>query len=280
MNTYHLAVMGNPIRQSQSPIIHKMFAEEFNLSISYKRVLVPDGGFDRTVSAFIKNQGYGFNVTLPCKKKAWKLVGERSEEAEAAKAVNTVIIKENGFMRGENTDGVGFARDLEANLGITLHKKNILVVGAGGAVSGVLKRLIDKKPFSVSIYNRTPEKAEALASLHPGSLKSVRSEELGDDYDIVINGTSIGVAAGEISLPERILKKAELSYDMVYSDKPTPFQNWTRLHSDAKAFDGLGMLVEQAGEAFSLWFGKKPDTKSVIEHIRNVGKEEESSEEE
>ena len=270
MTTYQLAVMGNPIWQSQSPIIHKLFAEEFNLSISYERVLVPDGGFEQTVSAFIKNQGYGFNVTLPCKNKAWKLVGECSEEADAAKAVNTVIIKENGFMRGENTDGVGFVRDLETNLGFTLQKKNILVVGAGGAVSGVLKRLIDKNPLSVSIYNRTPGKAESLAFRYPEKVRSVRLGELGDDYDLVINGTSIGVEAGEVSLPERVLKKAELSYDMVYSDKPTPFQNWTKFYSDAKAFDGLGMLVEQASEAFALWFGKKPDTKSVIEQIRNV----------
>ena len=270
MTTYQLAVMGNPIWQSQSPIIHKLFAEEFNLSISYERVLVPDGGFEQTVSAFIKNQGYGFNVTLPCKNKAWKLVGECSEEADAAKAVNTVIIKENGFMRGENTDGVGFVRDLETNLGFTLQKKNILVVGAGGAVSGVLKRLIDKNPLSVSIYNRTPGKAESLAFRYPEKVRSVRLGELGDDYDLVINGTSIGVEAGELPLPERVLKKAELSYDMVYSDKPTPFQNWTKLYSDAKAFDGLGMLVEQASEAFALWFGKKPDTKSVIEQIRNV----------
>ena len=270
MNRYQLAVMGNPILQSQSPIIHEMFAEEFNLSISYKRILVPHGSFEQTVSAFIKNQGYGFNVTLPCKNKAWKLVGECSEEADAAKAVNTVIIKENGWMRGENTDGVGFVRDLETNLGFKLQKKNILVVGAGGAVSGVLKRLIEKNPLSISIYNRTPEKAETLASRYPQTVKSVRLGELGDNYDLVINGTSIGVEAGAVSLPERVLKKAKLSYDMVYSDKPTPFQNWTKLHSDAEAFDGLGMLVEQASEAFALWFGKKPDTKSVIEQIRNV----------
>ena len=270
MNTYRLAVMGKPIQHSKSPIIHKMFAEEFNLPISYERILVPDEGFERTVMSFIKNQGYGFNVTLPCKNEAWKLVSERSEEAEAAEAVNTVLIKENGSLRGENTDGVGLVRDLEKNLGSTLHRKNILVVGAGGAVSGVLKRLIDKRPFSVTIFNRTPEKAELLASRYPSLVRSVGLEELRDDYDLVINGTSIGVAAGEVFLPEKILKNAELSYDMVYSNEPTPFQSWCRSHSDAKAFDGLGMLVEQASEAFTLWFGKKPDTQSVIKQIRHT----------
>ena len=270
MNTYRLAVMGNPIQHSKSPIIHKMFAEELNLPICYERILVPDEGFERTVTSFVKNQGYGFNVTLPCKNEAWKLVSERSEEAEAAMAVNTVLIKENGSLRGENTDGVGLVRDLEKNLGSTLHKKNILVVGAGGAVSGVLKRLIDKRPFSVSIFNRTLEKADLLASRYPSLVRSVGWDELRDDYDLVINGTSIGIAAGEVFLPEKILKNAELSYDMVYSNEPTPFQSWCRLHSDAEAFDGLGMLVEQASEAFALWFGKKPDTQSVINQIRHT----------
>jgi len=270
MNTYRLAVMGNPIQHSKSPIIHKMFAEELNLPIRYERILVSDEGFERTVMSFVKNQGYGFNVTLPCKNEAWKLVSERSEEAEVAMAVNTVLIKENGSLRGENTDGVGLVRDLERNLGSTLHEKNILVVGAGGAVSGVLKRLIDKRPFSVSIFNRTLEKADLLASRYPSLVRSVGLKELRDDYDLVINGTSIGVAAGEFVLPEKILKSAELSYDMVYSNEPTPFQSWCRSHSDAKAFDGLGMLVEQASEAFALWFGKKPDTQSVINQIRHT----------
>ena len=270
MNTYRLAVMGNPIEHSKSPIIHEMFAEEFNLPIRYERILVPKNGFERTARSFAKNQGYGFNVTLPCKNEAWKLVSERSEEAEAARAVNTILIKENGSLRGENTDGVGLVRDLERNLGNTLHKKNILIVGAGGAVSGVLKRLIDKRPFSVSIFNRSLEKADLLASRYPGLVRPVGWEELSDDYDLVINGTSIGVTTGEVFLPEKILKNAELSYDMVYSNEPTPFQSWARSHSDAEAFDGLGMLVEQASEAFSLWFGKKPDTQSVINQIRRI----------
>mgnify|MGYP001189841873 CR=1 FL=1 len=274
MRTYQLAVMGNPIRQSKSPMIHQMFAEELNVPISYERIIVPEGGLERTVTSFMKNQGYGFNVTLPCKSDAWKLVEECSEEAKAARSVNTVLIRENGSMRGENTDGVGLLRDIEKNLGRPLHKKNILVLGAGGAVSGVLKRLIDAQPFSVSIYNRTYEKAQSLASRYPSRVKCVRQAELSDEYDLVINGTSIGVAEGEVSLPERILKNAELTYDMVYSDLPTPFQNWSRSHSDVKAFDGLGMLVEQASESFALWFGKKPDTQSVLSKIRAKVKKE------
>ena len=270
MSGYRLAVMGNPIRHSKSPIIHKMFAEELNLFVSYERILVPDDGFERTVTSFIKNQGYGFNVTQPCKNKAWEIVDECSEEAQAARAVNTVLIKENGSLRGENTDGVGLIRDLERNLGCTLYKKNILVVGAGGAVSGVLKKLIEKQPFSVSIYNRTVKKADLLASRYPDLVKSVPREELRDDYDLVINGTSTGIGSGKVSLPEKILKNAEISYDMFYSDEPTPFQSWSRLHYDIEAYDGLGMLVEQASEAFALWFGKKPDTQSVINQIRNT----------
>ena len=123
-------------------------------------------------------------------------------------------------------------------------------------LESVLKRLIDKRPFSVSIFNRTPEKADLLASRYPSLVRSVGWKELRDDYDLVINGTSVGVAAGEVYLPEKILKNAELSYDMVYSNEPTPFQSWCRSHSDSEAFDGLGMLVEQASEAFALWFGK------------------------
>ncbi|MBA58705.1 MAG: shikimate dehydrogenase [Gammaproteobacteria bacterium] len=268
MKKYKLAVMGNPIAHSRSPIIHNFFAKAVELEISYEKLLVPFGGFDETVRSFIRKGGYGFNVTLPCKRDAWSLADRLSSSAAEAEAVNTVLIDNNGFLTGENTDGIGLIKDIEVNLAKTIPSKKILVLGAGGAVSGVMKSLVDRNPLGISVYNRTREKSEKLAKKFSGRVEALDLDELADDYDFLINGTSIGIASGQINLPKRILDKVEFCYDMVYDDGLTPFQRWCQENSKCRAYNGIGMLVEQAAEAFAFWFGKRPETLPVIEKLR------------
>jgi shikimate dehydrogenase len=264
------AVMGNPIAHSKSPMIHRLFAEQTGERLSYDKLLVPLDGFAAAVAAFQKDGGKGLNVTVPFKQEAWALVDGRSERAELAGAVNTILFEADGRRFGDNTDGVGLVRDLRENHQTLLTRKRVLLVGAGGAVRGLLPALLQELPAEVVIANRTRSRAEELAAAFSGSIPIAATDfaDLGGErFDVVINGTSSGLSGEVPPLPADTVA-GSVCYDMLYGDAPTPFLRWAAEHGASRVIDGLGMLVEQAAEAFFLWRGVSPDTAPVIATLR------------
>ncbi|MBI5660073.1 MAG: shikimate dehydrogenase [Nitrosomonadales bacterium] len=262
------AVIGNPIAHSKSPLIHKMFAEQTGQDLSYEAILAPPDGFAATV-ARLQKEGYkGCNVTVPFKFEAFRLCGKLTGRARAAQAVNTLRFDAAEIL-GDNTDGIGLVTDIEQNLGCRLMFGNALLMGAGGAAHGVIRHLFDAGA-SVVIANRTMEKAEQLAAEFAGcgTVTADSYEALaGRQFDMVINATSGGLSDALPPLPGGIFKPGALAYDMMYG-KETPFMKFAREQGAAKISDGLGMLVEQAAEAFFLWRGVRPDTRRVLEQLR------------
>ena len=274
MTVDQYAVMGNPIAHSKSPKIHAQFAKQTGQELQYQARLVPEEGFDVAVKEFQQNGGKGLNITIPFKLAAWEYVTERSERAQLAGAVNTIIFRSDSSCYGDNTDGTGMVRDLMQNHGIDLQGKGILVLGAGGAVRGVIGSLLEQQPEKIVIANRTVSKAEELARVFSksysikGSVMSSGFEELqGQQFDLIINGTAASLQGEVPPLPDTVLKSGGSCYDMMYSDQPTAFVKWGKKQGAEKSVDGLGMLVEQAAESFYLWRNVRPDTGSVIEAL-------------
>ncbi|WP_455234940.1 shikimate dehydrogenase [Thiogranum longum] len=269
--TDRYAVMGNPIAHSKSPQIHRLFAEQTDQPISYEAILVAIDGFARAVSEFVKTGGKGLNITVPFKQEAWRLAGELSDRARRAGAVNTISIDDRGQLYGDNTDGVGLLRDLTVNLGIEVKDKRILMLGAGGAARGVLAPLLEQHPAQLVIGNRTAERAERLAAAFAdlGSPIGCGFDALaGSFFDIVINATSAGLQGQVPDLPKGIIGPESCCYDMMYGKEPTAFVTYAQRAGVQQAFDGLGMLVEQAAESFRIWRGILPETTPVIETLR------------
>lgn len=263
--------MGSPIAHSKSPAIHAAFAEQTGQQMAYQAVLVPAGGFREALAALYEQGCKGANVTLPFKHEAWLACSERTDRADRAGAVNTVWFDEQGHILGDNTDGVGFIRDLTHNLGCTLAGRDILVLGAGGAVRGIIDPLFDAGIESVVIANRTVDRAEAIAAAFSdrGSIRASTYADLaGQRFSVIINGTSLSLQNALPPLPEDILEPCGLAYDMMYSNKPTIFMQWAQARGAGRAADGLGMLVEQAAESFYIWRGVRPQTGPVIEKLR------------
>ena len=264
------AVMGNPISHSKSPSIHTLFAEQTQQSVLYTAIHVDLGGFKQAVGNFVASGGKGLNITVPFKQEAWELVSERSERAERAGAVNTIKI-ENDRLFGDNTDGVGLVNDLTINHGIELKNKNILLMGAGGAARGVLVPLLKQNPSSLFIVNRTPDRAKDLALdfSDAGEVQGGGYDAIAElKFDVVINATAASLHGELPPLPDTLLNDNASCYDMMYSAKPTPFMVWATEHNAEKVLDGLGMLVEQAAESFYIWRDVKPETKPVIDQLR------------
>ncbi len=261
------AVMGNPIAHSLSPRIHRIFAEHTGQTLSYEALLAPIDGFAEAVAAFRNAGGKGLNITLPFKREAWALTDERTPRAQRAGAVNTIVIHEDGRLTGDNTDGAGLLCDLTINNGIRIEDNAVLVIGAGGAVRGILEPLLAAGPRSVVIANRTADRARQLARDF-GDLGHVEGRGLaelrGKQFDLIINGTAAGVH-GEVPLiSDDCLQRGGCCYDMFYGREPTPFVRWGVQHGALKSIDGLGMLVEQAAESFALWRDVRPKTPEVI----------------
>jgi shikimate dehydrogenase len=261
-------VFGNPVEHSRSPEIHQMFAQSTGMTLSYHRVRVPDGQFNKTADEFMKS-GYGFNVTVPCKRDAWQWVDSTSERADLAQAVNTVSRDEDGAIVGDTTDGRGLTRDIMRNLGWQIERARVLLVGAGGAASGVIADLMSESPAVLHIHNRTAEKATELAARFDDSVMAVSNETIESGYDLIINGTSAGLAGDDVSLPDHIIGSHSRCYDMIYSNDVTRFNAWSLARGAGAVSDGLGMLAEQAAFAFDIWFGVMPETREVIESMRN-----------
>ncbi len=267
------AVMGNPIAHSQSPLIHTIFAQQTGQAMQYEALLVgtQPSEFAQAVQAFQTAKGKGLNITVPFKQTAWELAHQRSNRAEYAGAVNTLWFDEQGQRSGDNTDGVGLVRDLIQNHGCHIEGQRVLILGAGGAVRGVLQPVLEAKPISCVIANRTVSKAEALAELFSplGKVTASSYDALqGHSFDLIINGTSASLQGELPPLPTGLLATGGWGYDMMYASTATPFMQWAQLQEAHCVLDGLGMLVEQAAEAFYLWRGVKPQTAVVIQHIR------------
>jgi shikimate dehydrogenase len=270
--TDRYAVIGNPIAHSRSPLIHVAFARQTAQDIEYGRILGSREDFAGDVRRFVAAGGRGLNVTVPFKEEAFALAHERSERAETAGAVNTLIVLPGGRLRGDNTDGVGLVRDLCCNHRFMLEGARVLLLGAGGASRGVLRPLLAERPALLVVANRTADKAVRLAAAAAGQgpVAGCGLEALaGRRFDLIVNGTAAGLQGDVPAIPDGCLADGGWVYDMMYGSEPTAFVQWGQSHGAAKVLDGLGMLVEQAAESFHLWRGVHPDTAPVIESLRS-----------
>lgn len=265
------AVIGNPIKHSKSPLIHSAFAQQTDQDLEYTAIEVPLDGLE---SSLIQLRDIlklkGINITVPFKEQVWQQLNQKSDRAERAGAVNTLIFNDDGSMFGDNTDGVGLCRDLTVNHAVELKAKRVLLLGAGGAARGVIAPLLAYQPSELFVANRTASKAEALAELFNdlGTIKGGGFDAISPTFDVVINATAASLQGEVPPLPDDLLAENAACYDMMYSDSDTAFISWAKQHGAAKTIDGLGMLVEQAAEAFQLWRGVMPDTQAVLKQLR------------
>lgn len=261
------AVFGNPIAHSKSPEIHQAFAEQFNIDLSYQKILVSEGEFTHFATDFFE-YGSGANVTVPFKEDALQFADELSHDAKLAGAVNTLSRQGNKII-GDNTDGIGLVRDIRDNHGISFTDKNVLIIGAGGASRGVILPIARENPQSITLVNRTVEKAVKLAEYfaHYVAITACSFDEVRSSFDMVINATSASLSGQPLPLSAELIRNETFAYDMMYGVEPTPFMQFTEKYGATTA-DGLGMLVEQAAQSFEIWHGIKPNTAVVTEHIR------------
>ncbi|SDM30290.1 shikimate dehydrogenase [Franzmannia pantelleriensis] len=266
--TDRYCVFGNPVTHSKSPAIHAAFAAELGDDIDYTAIEAPLEDFAGAWQRFIAEGGRGANVTVPFKEQAYRLCDSLSERARRAGAVNTLVLGDEGLTHGDTTDGVGLVGDL-TNHGVTLAGARVLVLGAGGAVRGVLEPLLAAGPASVLVANRTAEKAAALATDFQdlGVISGGGFADVDGQYDLVINGTSASLAGDLPPLPDDLFAEGATAYDMMYGAEPTVFLRWATARG-ARPIDGLGMLVGQAAESYRQWRGMRPDTAPVLAELR------------
>ncbi|AAU91094.1 shikimate dehydrogenase [Methylococcus capsulatus] len=264
------AVFGHPIEHSQSPRIHALFAAQTGQDLIYTAEDVPPDRFESCVRAFFDGGGRGLNCTIPLKEMAWLLADSRSGRAKRARAVNTLLLRADGSIFGDNTDGIGLLRDLRDNLGLNLAGTKILILGAGGATRGILAPLLAERPDRLVIANRTVATAETL-TVEFGDLGPVEgcgfAALAGRRFDLIINATAASLSGELPPLPADILAPGGSCYDLAYAAEPTPFVRWGQEKQAVVSADGIGMLVEQAAEAFLLWRGVRPQTRPVIETL-------------
>ena len=275
-STDRYAVFGHPIKHSKSPLIHKIFAEQTGQKLEYSAQEVTAEQFPGAVAEFFAKGGKGLNCTIPLKELAWAYAEVKTGRAQISKAVNTLALQEVGSILGDNTDGIGLVTDLINNNGVKLAGSRVLILGAGGASRGIIAPILEESVQSIVIANRTVDKAFNLATeFHTkGSIKGCSFKDLMDQqFDLIINATSTSLSDQLPPLPEALLAINGVCYDLAYSDKPTVFVRWGQENHALKSLDGLGMLVEQAAEAFFIWRGVRPKTRPVIELLdskRNI----------
>jgi shikimate dehydrogenase len=265
------AVIGNPIAHSKSPLIHTAFARETGQDLTYERLLAPLDGFAGTVARFAADGGKGLNVTMPFKLEAFTLARTLSERARVAGAVNTLRHDADGWY-GDNTDGVGLTRDLMENLGVRIEGRDVVILGAGGAARGIVAPLLAQRPRTLTIANRTVDKAVSLASdfVDHGEVRAASAAALEDRaFDVVIHATSADVTGKDtLAWPRSIFARGAFAYDLTYAEEPTAFLRFARAQGVDALADGLGMLIEQAAESFFVWRGVRPDTRPVFPLLR------------
>lgn len=271
-------VFGNPVEHSRSPWIHTRFAELTGQTLVYEKQQVALDGFAAAVAAFADEGGLGCNVTVPFKFEAAALADQRSERVRLAEACNVLRFTRDGQGRlqllADNSDGVGLVRDIEHNAGVSLRGKALLLVGAGGAAAGVLGPLLDAAPLRLVVANRSAAKAEALVDRHAAlaQQRGVRLTASGlgalpSGFDVVINATASSLSGASVPVAPTVLRPGALAYDMMYGPAAQGFLDWALAHG-AQPRDGLGMLVEQAAEAFELWRGVRPPSVPVLAELR------------
>lgn len=263
-------VVGNPIAHSKSPSIHAHFAEQTQQNMHYDRLLGDLDNFETQMRDFFGTGGKGCNVTVPFKERAYQLCTTLSKRAQIAGAVNTLLQNQNGDIYGDNTDGIGMVRDITVNHQQSLKSKRILILGAGGAVRGILEPLLAENPSEAVIANRTLSKAETLVNLFPDAACSVSGfTDLQGDFDLIINGTSASLSGELPPIPKTVIHANTWCYDMMYGKEPTVFLQWAK-KLGASGADGLGMLIEQAAESFTQWRHIRPDTDKLIHEMRQA----------
>ncbi|MES1950064.1 shikimate 5-dehydrogenase [Salinisphaera sp. S4-8] len=267
------AVIGHPIEHSKSPAIHTAFARQTGQHLTYERLPAEPDAFAATVATFFADGGAGLNVTLPFKTEAAAYADRLTDRAQRAGAVNTLARRDDGTLLGDNTDGIGLARDLERGLDTAIAGARILILGAGGAVRGVVPVLLEQGAAEICVANRTVAKAETIAHdfADMGTVRACPLNTEEDGWDLVINAISAGLGGEMPDLSPAIVARARGAYDMLYANVPTPFLRWVAAQGVARRCDGLGMLVEQAAESFALWRGVRPSTVEVIAALRQSG---------
>lgn len=267
-------VIGNPIGHSLSPQIHSQFAKQTGEQLSYTTVLAELGQFNTAVDKFHAEGGKGCNVTVPFKEDAFQYVTEHSIRAALAGAINTIVLNKDGSSYGDNTDGIGLINDITINHNYSLKNKNVLLLGAGGAARGVVAPLVNAGINKLTIANRTVQRAELLAQEQSEHLAiqdiiyGCGFSEAKEQYDVIINASSSSLHGETPPLADNILTSSAFCYDLMYSKESTPFMLWGERQGAEVVVDGLGMLVEQAAEAFLLWRGVRPDSQAVIETLK------------
>ncbi|MFO7582707.1 shikimate dehydrogenase [Guyparkeria sp.] len=270
------AVIGNPIEHSRSPLIHQQFARQTGIDLVYEKLWAPIDGFEAVVREFMERGGAGMNVTVPFKLEAFDLADEHSPRAKRALAANTLVFprEPGGPIQADNTDGIGLVNDLAFH-GVDISGRRVLILGAGGATRGVLEPLLERTPAELTVANRNPERAYGLVEefadvagdclLSGCPLAGIEATP----FDLIINATPASLTRQLPPLPEEIIGADTTAYDMAYSAEPTVFMAWAAARG-ASTHDGLGMLVEQAAESFSLWHGCRPDTAPVRLTLREA----------
>ncbi len=273
MNPIRLAVVGNPVAHSRSPQIHARFAAASGHAVDYTRIEAPLDAFVAAVRAFADSGARGCNVTVPFKGEAFAACARLSERARRAGAVNTIAFEADGWF-GDNTDGAGLVRDIELNAGVPLRGRRVLLLGAGGAAAGALEPLLAARPAALVVANRTPDKALQMIARFAADaarlevpLSATGLETAGGDFDVLVNATAASLQAAVPPLPAGTLRPGALALDMMYGTATRPFLDWARAQG-AVARDGLGMLVEQAAEAYLVWLGVRPQTFQVLTDLR------------
>ncbi|MEY3808461.1 MAG: hypothetical protein RI893_1437 [Pseudomonadota bacterium] len=266
------AVFGHPINHTKSPRIHQIFAEQTGQALEYTAQDVPAEQFESAVARFFTEGGKGLNCTLPLKELAWNYATNKTERAQLSKAVNTLAVQPDGSVLGDNTDGKGLVTDLLANHKISLSGIRILILGAGGGARGIIAPILEQCPKTLVIANRTVEKAVKLAAEFHGKgfITGCGFEALEyQQFDLILNATSASLSGKLPPLPIGLLATNGSCYDLAYGNELTAFVRWGIENQALKSLDGLGMLVEQAAEAFFIWRGIRPETQAVIELLNS-----------
>jgi len=263
-------VIGYPISHSRSPVIHRLFALQTGQDMQYELLQVTPEKLETAIRQFQRTGGKGLNITVPHKSEVTRLVDQMSERASTAGAVNTIVFR-GSEIYGDNTDGIGLLRDLNVNLGVNLDNANILILGAGGATRGIVAPLLEMRPASLRIANRSLGKAQALVNhfeAHgPISACGFNVVPVNEPYDLIINATSAGLQGESPPYPDAAIAENPFCYDLSYGLNPTPFSTWVLRHGAAKSVMGWGMLVEQAAESFKLWRAIRPDTAPILKQM-------------
>lgn len=270
MTVDRYGVMGYPVSHSRSPVIHRLFALQTGEQIQYELLRVAPDKLEEAIRQFQRTGGKGLNVTVPHKRAVCRFVDHLSESASLAGAVNTLTFRDSEIY-GDNTDGIGLLRDLVVNLGISVTDMTILILGAGGATRGIVGPLLEMRPRSIRIANRTLKRAQDLVERF-GSLGSVTACRFGNipvdkTFHLVINATSAGLEGEVPPYPEAAVSDKSFCYDLSYGSKPTPFCTWAQEHGASRSVMGWGMLIEQAAESFHIWRGVRPDTAPVLKQL-------------